>query len=100
MMKCFVGHSQETRSGMFKQHHATSVDPHWVPCSMMRNPFRDDSWKIFFMICPTTHELKNLIAAIYSSLDAGAKAFVRKGIPFGWRAIEELCRREYDRARP
>eukprot|EP00733_Pompholyxophrys_punicea_P000252 Pompholyxophrys_punicea_v1_NODE_53_length_4254_cov_18.877590.p1 type:complete len:841 gc:universal NODE_53_length_4254_cov_18.877590:1608-4130(+) len=97
MIKTFVGHYDvESRSKAFKQQHAKLDDIHSVPCSML-NPFRSDNSQIYFMICPS-HELKNCVAALYSSRNEGAKKFCKKGVQFGWKTMENLCHRQYQQA--
>eukprot|EP00117_Sycon_ciliatum_P049175 scpid67563/ scgid34906/ len=53
--------------------------------------------KLSFVVCPS-HQLKNMINALYSSRQGGAKSFVTgDGVPFGWQSIFDLYDRERDR---
>jgi hypothetical protein len=52
----------------------------------------------YFITCPT-HQLKNMIAALYSSRQHGTKNFEKNGIRFGWTAIFKLYEEDLNRAR-
>ncbi|KAL9953963.1 hypothetical protein ACROYT_G041447 [Oculina patagonica] len=52
---------------------------------------------IFLMICPS-HQLKNMIAALYSSRQLGTKEFTKDDIQFGWKAVETVFAQELERA--
>eukprot|EP00733_Pompholyxophrys_punicea_P000980 Pompholyxophrys_punicea_v1_NODE_402_length_2054_cov_4.557279.p2 type:complete len:183 gc:universal NODE_402_length_2054_cov_4.557279:1184-636(-) len=85
MIKALVGHYNNPRhTKRFQQyHHGTPSEQHFVPCSM-ENPHRADRAdgpRIYFIIC-LSHELKNLVAAVYSSRVKGAKKFCSKWLLF------------------
>uniref|UniRef100_A0A1X7TDM0 Uncharacterized protein n=1 Tax=Amphimedon queenslandica TaxID=400682 RepID=A0A1X7TDM0_AMPQE len=69
-------------------------DPYEVHPSFV-NPY-DPPNLIHWMICPT-HQLKNMINALFSSRSGGTKCFVLDGVLFGWDAIVSLYKRECDR---
>ncbi|XP_044165622.1 uncharacterized protein LOC122949620 [Acropora millepora] len=52
---------------------------------------------IFAMICPS-HQLKNTIAALYSSRPTGSKKLTLEVKPFGWETIEKIYDQEIERA--
>ena len=55
------------------------------------------NWKLpwlFFI-----YQLKNMIAALYSSRTGGTKEFKRKGSTFGWFSIESVYRSDLYRAK-
>lgn len=72
-------------------------DQHDIKC-WFENPFQSSS-NIYFIICPT-HQMKNMINALYSSSQCRAKAFVKTegGQTFGWKAIADLYEREVRRS--
>ena len=83
MIKSFMGHR-----GTFDN--AEPISPKFE--NPLTNAFT------YFIICPT-HQLKNMIEALYSSRDRGTKRFTKDGIVFGWRAIFELYEEDLERAR-
>lgn len=52
---------------------------------------------IHVMICPS-HQLKNMIAALYSSRQNGTKVFLCENTNFGWQAIVDMFQREKSRS--
>ena len=60
-----------------------------------RNIYSTSDVHVF--ICPS-HQLKNLIAALYSSQSNGSKSFEFDGTKFGWHAIIDMFNREKLRA--
>jgi hypothetical protein len=62
-------------------------DPYEV-CPCMMNPFNPPNF-IYWLICPT-HQLKNMINALFSSKYGGTKSFMLDGVLFGWPAIVSL----------
>ena len=81
-IKSFMGHV-----GCFDP--AANISPKFL------NPLTDEL--TYFIICPT-HQLKNMIAALYSSRTHGTKDFCKGGINFGWSAIFKLYQDDLDRA--
>lgn len=74
-----------------------STTPHKVPASA-DHPILPGR-KLHFIICPS-HQLKNMVNALFASGPGGTKCFVsRDGIPFGWQAIIDLFGRECERQR-
>ncbi|XP_065894808.1 uncharacterized protein [Dysidea avara] len=64
----------------------------------MINPFNPPN-QIFWLICPS-HQLKNMINALFSSKIGGSKQFQRTDkCTFGWEAIDSLYQRELERAK-
>ena len=49
------------------------------------------------IICPS-HQLKNMIAALYSSRENGAKLFTLERTTFGWKAVTDMYSRELSRS--
>ena len=49
------------------------------------------------IICPL-HQVKNMIASLYSSRENGAKLFTLEHTKFGWKAITDMYSRELSRA--
>ena len=49
------------------------------------------------IICPS-HQLKNMIAALYSSRENGAKLFTLEHTTFGWKATTDMYGRELSSA--
>lgn len=60
-----------------------------------QNPFRTGRL-IHWVICPT-HELKSLIASLYSSRNGGPKDYKLCGYHFGWKQLLDLGIREDER---
>uniref|UniRef100_A0A1X7V092 Uncharacterized protein n=1 Tax=Amphimedon queenslandica TaxID=400682 RepID=A0A1X7V092_AMPQE len=60
-----------------------------------KSPF--DGKNTYLLICPS-HQLKNMIAALYSSRSAGTKDFTLGGTRFGWSSIESVYRSNLYRA--
>lgn len=60
-------------------------DPFAISASF-ENPYEGDEDKRVFVICPS-HQLKNNIAALYSSRSRGTKSFQNDGVQFGWQPI-------------
>ena len=52
---------------------------------------------VHVIICPS-HQLKNMIAALYSSRDLGTKLFTLENSTFGWSQIVDMYKRELQRA--
>ena len=52
---------------------------------------------VHVIICPS-HQLKNMIAALYSSRDLGTKQFILDNSSFGWKHIVDMYTREVCRA--
>ena len=82
-IKKFIGHT-----GTFEPHE--EISPQFL------NPLTNEF--THFLICPT-HQLKNMIAALYSSRQHGTKNFNKNGIYFGWKAIFKLYEDDLERAR-
>ncbi|XP_019856162.1 PREDICTED: uncharacterized protein LOC109584761 [Amphimedon queenslandica] len=61
----------------------------------MLNPFNPPH-PIFWLICPT-HQLKNMINALFSSKPGGTKSFLMDGVTFGWSSIIKMFERECER---
>jgi len=61
------------------------------------NPEDPHGNPIFLMICPS-HQLKNMIAALYSSRPQGAKDFMRNNHRFGWQTIQKVFAEDLERA--
>uniref|UniRef100_A0A1X7SVI9 Uncharacterized protein n=1 Tax=Amphimedon queenslandica TaxID=400682 RepID=A0A1X7SVI9_AMPQE len=61
----------------------------------MLNPF-DPPNHIHWIICPS-HQLKNMINALFSSQQNGTKDFTLKGVKFGWETIVSLYKRDCER---
>ncbi|XP_019853621.1 PREDICTED: uncharacterized protein LOC109582964 [Amphimedon queenslandica] len=59
---------------------------------VMINPF-DPPNLIYWLICPT-HQLKNMINALFSSKSEGTKEFIQQEVSFGWKSILDLWERE------
>eukprot|EP00794_Sanderia_malayensis_P006654 gene6654-7400_t len=61
------------------------------------NPF-DSDLKVFCIICPS-HQLKNMVNALFASRNGGTKAFQmeKSGPMFGWKAIVGMWKRECSR---
>lgn len=55
------------------------------------NPFTNE--KVYTLICPS-HQLKNMVAALYSSNTGKTKRFQYEGVNFGWGTIEDMFVRE------
>jgi hypothetical protein len=72
------------------------MHPHAVQ-AWFQNPFCVHGSKIWLLPCPT-HELKSLVAALYSSREGGPKWFVHGGTLFGWKAVIKAYEREVHRA--
>lgn len=73
------------------------ADRHIVPASV-DHPILPNR-RLFFIICPS-HQLKNMINALFASRQGGGKAFVSAdGTSFGWQAIIDLYGRECQRQR-
>lgn len=61
------------------------------------NPKDPSGNPIFAMICPS-HQLKNTIAALYSSRPTGSKKLTLEVRQFGWEIIEKIYDQEIERA--
>ena len=83
MIKTFMGHT-----GTFDP--AAPISPKFL--NPLTNQFT------YFIICPT-HQLKNMIAALYSSRERGTKSFIKDGVQFGWGPIISLYAEDLERAR-
>ena len=83
MIKSFLG-----KQGLYDP--GEEIKPKFV------NPLTDSF--TYFIICPT-HQLKNMIAALYSSRPNGTKLFTKGGVQFGWEAIFSLYADDLERAR-
>jgi hypothetical protein len=76
--------------------HQGTFAPNAVISPKFLNPLTNEY--TYFIVCPT-HQLKNMIAALYSSRQHGTKNFTKNGINFGWTAIFKLYQDDLDRAR-
>ena len=83
MIKTFMGHT-----GTFDP--TAPISPKFL--SPLTNQFT------YFIICPT-HQLKNMIAELYSSRERGTKSFTKDGVQFGWGPIISLYAEDLERAR-
>ena len=52
---------------------------------------------VHVIICPS-HQLENMVAALYYSRDLGTKQFTLENSTFGWSKIVEMYKRELQRA--
>uniref|UniRef100_A0A1X7SZ13 Transposable element P transposase-like RNase H domain-containing protein n=1 Tax=Amphimedon queenslandica TaxID=400682 RepID=A0A1X7SZ13_AMPQE len=66
-----------------------------IQAPWFKSPF--DGEKVYLIVCPS-HQLKNMIAALYSSRVEGTKNFCRNGTTFGWSTIESVYRSDLCRA--
>ncbi|XP_073239015.1 uncharacterized protein [Porites lutea] len=73
-------------------------DPFAVTASF-QNPYEDQprDKRVFIVVCPS-HQLKNTIAALYSSRPGGTKLFTKDGVEFGWQPIIDQYERDQERA--
>ena len=81
-------------SGVFPIRENEGINRYKVPTSF-RNIYSTSDVHVF--ICPS-HQLKNLIAALYSSQSNGSNSFEFDGTKFGWHAIIDMFNREKLRA--
>ena len=51
---------------------------------------------IHVIICPS-HQLKNMVAALYSSRENGTKYFLLENSEFGWKSVTDMYKRELNR---
>lgn len=61
------------------------------------NPKDPSGNPIFAMICPS-HQLKNTIAALYSSRPTGSQKLTLEVRQFGWENIEKIYDQEIEKA--
>ena len=52
---------------------------------------------IHVIICPS-HQLKNMVAALYSSRENGTKYFLLENSGLGWKSVTDMYKRELNRA--
>ena len=50
------------------------------------------------MVIYSSPQLKNMVAALYSSYPGRTKEFQYEGVHFGWNTIEKMLKREVQRA--
>ena len=50
------------------------------------------------LFCKLFYQLKNMIAALYSSRKKGSKKLTLNGVEFGWETIEKIYSQEMTRA--
>ena len=77
-------------SGMFPIRENEGINRYKVPTSF-RNIYSISD--VYVFICPS-HQLKKLIAALYSFQSNGSKSFLFDGTKFGWHAIIDMFNRE------
>jgi hypothetical protein len=66
-------------------------------CPWFVSPF--DNERVHLIICPS-HQLKNMLAALYSSRnEGGTKDLVTDGVHFGWRTIQDVYKADITRAK-